>query len=85
MPEILAEILGWVLASITAGVGALAASQIRRISRLRDEVVSLQLYAAQHYVQRADYVREQSIIEAKIDKIEAKMDRVLDRVMRHGE
>lgn len=80
MSEIIAEVLGWVLATVSGTVGAVAVSQFRRISHLRDEVVGLKLYAAQHYVERADYVREQSIIEAKIDKVEAKLDRMLDKV-----
>ena len=80
MQEIIAEVLGWTLATISGVVGAVAVSQFRRITHLREDLAGLKLYCAQHYVERADYVREQSITEAKLDKIEAKMDRVLDRV-----
>ena len=80
MPEIIAEVLGWVLGLVGTAAGGGLIYVLRRVDTLRDEIRDHRIMVAEQYVHRGDWIREQTALEARLDKIAQKIDDVRDRM-----
>ena len=80
MAEIAAEILGWLLGIVSAVAGGGILYALRRIDRMRDEIRDHRISCAQSFVHRGDWVREHTALEARLDRLEVKLDSKITEV-----
>ena len=107
MDEALAEIVGWALhtvAAVAGGLGLFLMRWIQRVERekehqvqcLTQQLESLRLHAAEHYLRREDYVPQMSLMQSKLDGMseqigerlasqEAMLARLDERSLKWGE
>ena len=64
-----------------AALQAQREAELSGVTRLERELLKLQAEMPLHYVRREDYVRGQSIVEAKLDGLATKIDNVQLRAL----
>ena len=83
MAEVIAEVLGWVLGILSAAAGAGCLYTLRRLDAVRDEIRDHRILSAESYVHRGDWVREQTALEARLDRFESIVVDIRERVTRN--